>query len=73
MGSLSAAFLDRWTTGVFPFNRLNITAYEIDNILREYLTQNMTEYAKKTHLTTEILSIDFIEDAVKKIKRDLTN
>ena len=68
VGSLSAAFLDRCISGELRFNQVNITAYEIDDILREHLSQTFVDYSTRIHLNTQILSDDFIENAVEQIK-----
>ena len=68
IGSLSGAFLDRLAEGGFPFSHVDLVAYEIDRKLRTYLSENLTRYSKALPLNTDILSCDFIEDAVKKIQ-----
>jgi len=39
IGSLSAAFLDRWEARGLGFSVVNLTAYEFDPIMREHLKE----------------------------------
>src|ERR1035437_2061791 len=68
IGSLSAAFLDRWASGEFHFDQVSVAAYEIDAILREHLSQTFVDYSARMHLETQILPDDFIKGAVTQIK-----
>ncbi len=68
VGSLSVAFLDRWASGGLPLNHVSITAYEIDNMLREQLSQTFSDYSSRKNFATQIMAEDFIEDAVNQIK-----
>ena len=58
MGALSCAFLDRWVTGGFGFESVEVTAYEIDEKLRDYLAQHLTGYSR---VTPRIIAGDYIE------------
>lgn len=69
IGSLSAAFLDRWVSRKFNFMQVETTAYEIDNVLRSHLSKTIRNYACQKKFSSQILSTDFIEDAVAQIKR----
>lgn len=68
IGSLSSAFLDRWVGGQFGFRKVTVTAYEIDDTLRGYLTQTLEEYAARLNLTVKVSPCDFIEDSLDKIQ-----
>ncbi|WP_221624827.1 Eco57I restriction-modification methylase domain-containing protein [Zymomonas mobilis] len=60
MGALSCAFLDRWATGGFDFESVEVTAYEVDDVLRGYLEQHLTKYSRvKSH----IIAGDYIKMA----------
>lgn len=67
IGSLSCAFIDRWQTGGFGFNSMEITACEIDTVLRVELEQVLASYNTSLPLTEEILSGDFVEEAVNRL------
>jgi len=41
IGSLSAAFLDRWKSGDFHFRTVELDAFEIDHSLHAYLSQTL--------------------------------
>ena len=68
VGSLLGAFLDRWDHGDFPFQQVAVTAYEIDETLRERLSHTLAHYTDRLALDAEILSADFIEDTVNRIQ-----
>jgi len=58
VGALSCAFLDRWVTGGFDFEFVDIFAYEIDETLRHYLTQHLSGYKG---VRPHVFGGDFIE------------
>lgn len=68
VGSLSAAFLDRWSSGEFPFKRVELTAYEIDDTLRRHLSRALDNYAERLNIELHILGKDFIEAAINQIQ-----
>jgi tRNA1(Val) A37 N6-methylase TrmN6 len=68
IGSLSAAFLDRVSSGKLPFNRIQMTAFEIDEHMRQHLGAVMTRYMPALDLGTTIVEGDFIENAVNNIQ-----
>lgn len=68
VGSLTAAFLDRYESGGFGFKRVDSTAYEIDDTLRVHLTQSLATYASRLRLTSEVLGDDFIEHALNRLQ-----
>ncbi len=65
IGSLSAAFLNRWTGGGFHFISVDIDAFEIDKLLRPSLTQILEKYSKCPGFTVTIRSSDFIQVAAE--------
>ncbi len=62
IGSLSAAFLDRWDSGAFCFRRVELDAFEIDDSLHPYLAQTFTKYSR-TNFVPAIRRTDFIHAA----------
>ena len=44
LGALTSAFIDRWRSGGFGFERLASTACELDDGLRMHLTQNLARF-----------------------------
>lgn len=67
IGSLSCAFLDRWANRGFKFQRVKLAAYEIDDNLRGYLSDTLTQYQKRLNIDISLSPDDFIEEAVKLI------
>lgn len=65
IGSLSAAFLERWAR---ESAHVEVTAYEIDPVLRTRLADTLAHYADTCSITPQILDSDFIEDAVNRIQ-----
>jgi predicted RNA methylase len=68
VGSLTAAFLDRWASGGFAFKRVEATAYEIDDTLFRHLSHTLNTYAERSDIGVHIINTDFIEDAVNQIQ-----
>lgn len=68
VGSLTTAFLDRYESGDFGFKHVDATVYEIDDTLREHLTQSLATYASRLNLTAKVLGGDFIEDALNRLQ-----
>lgn len=68
IGSLTAAFLARRMRGGFGTGHVEATAYEIDPVLRDRLTETLAHYAEVLPVTPHILGLDFIEDAVNHIQ-----
>jgi tRNA1(Val) A37 N6-methylase TrmN6 len=58
MGALSCAFLDRWESGDFDFQDVEVTAYEIDDRLRHYLIQNLAAYSR---VKSNVIAGDYIK------------
>lgn len=65
IGSLSAAFLERWAR---ESAHVEVTAYEIDSVLRMRLADTLAHYTGTCSITPQILDADFIEDAVNRIQ-----
>jgi adenine-specific DNA-methyltransferase len=64
VGALSCAFLDRWTSADgFAFNNVEVEAYEIDATLRSHLETVLASYAKRSPISYQVLSDDFIQVA----------
>ena len=64
IGSLSAAFLDRWDTAGFDFQRVELDAFEIDDSLHSYLNQTLEKYRHNPRFISTIRKVDFIHAAV---------
>ncbi len=64
IGSLSAAFLDRWDTAGFDFQRVELDAFEIDDSLYSYLNQTLEKYRHNPRFIPTIRQVDFIHAAV---------
>lgn len=63
IGSLSAAFLDRWHSGSLPFRRVELDAFEIDTPLHTQLALTLSKYRSDT-FRMQIHGDDFIHIAV---------
>ncbi len=68
IGSLSAAFLDRWASGEFGFSDVSLTAYEFDPIMRDYLKETLGAFEARNSVKFEVVDGDFIEHAVLSLK-----
>jgi tRNA1(Val) A37 N6-methylase TrmN6 len=66
-GSLSSSFLERIHNEEFERKKVHVTAYEIDDNLRNYLFQTVAKYQTNSHIQISVLSGDFIAEAVKLI------
>lgn len=64
IGSLSAAFLDRWDAADFDFQRVELDAFEIDDSLHSYLNQTLGKYRHNPRFIPTIRKVDFIHAAV---------
>jgi adenine-specific DNA-methyltransferase len=63
IGSLSAAFVDRWRSGGLRFRRIELDAFEIDGSLHTQLAQTLSKYRSET-FRVEAHCDDFIHVAV---------
>ena len=70
IGSLSAAFLKRWSSGGFGFQRVELDAFEIDETLHPHLIQTLAQYSKNGFAPT-IRQVDFIHAAVDSLSGSL--
>ena len=59
IGSLSAAFLERWRAGGFRFQRVELDVFEIDDSLHRQLRQTLSKYHDDT-LAVKVHGDDFI-------------
>ncbi len=71
IGSLSAAFLDRWKSGRFHFQKVELDAFEIDQTLHPFLSQTLEKYEHGKGFVTKIRGEDFILAAVDSLSGDL--
>ncbi|MFW6297875.1 MAG: Eco57I restriction-modification methylase domain-containing protein [Desulfosalsimonas sp.] len=60
IGSLSAAFLERWSAGGLDFDEVELHAFEVDESLHPYLSQTLEACGKKGQVTSVIRSDDFV-------------
>ena len=60
VGSLCAAFLDRWSRGGFDFGHVEIHAFEIDKTLHPYLEQTLAVYGEGLNVVSTIRPDDFV-------------
>lgn len=63
IGSLSEAFLDRWTDDNSQFISVDIDAFEIDELLSPSLTQTLEKYNNRPSFNVTIRTADFIQVA----------
>jgi adenine-specific DNA-methyltransferase len=63
-GALSLAFLERTGEGEFGSNQVEVTAYEIDPLLRARLTASLEGLAEPLHAKVAIRGDDFVEGAL---------
>jgi tRNA1(Val) A37 N6-methylase TrmN6 len=64
VGALSCAFLDRWTSvDGLAFKHVEVEAYEIDATLRSHLETVLASYAKRSPVSYQIISDDFVKVA----------
>ena len=64
IGSLSAAFLERWDSGKFHFQRVDLEAFEIDDSLHGDLNVTLAPYRENPAFRATIRPGDFIHAAV---------
>ncbi len=68
IASLASAFLERCAAGSLTFERIDVTACEIDGTLHRYLDEVLTGYASRCGAAHRVISGDFIEQAVSDLK-----
>lgn len=59
IGSLAAAFLERWSSGGFGFQHVEVDAFEIDDSLHSQLTRTLCKHAS-SRLSVAVHGDDFI-------------
>jgi len=62
IGSLSSAFLERWITGGFNFQKAFVTAFEVEPLFQDQLTETLRQYTDK-NFSYLVEPLDFIEDS----------
>lgn len=67
IGSLSAAFLDRWRSAGFHFQRVDLDAFEIDCTLHPHLLQTLEKYKHGEDFVAKIRNEDFVHAAVESL------
>ena len=71
IGSLSAAFLDRWRGGGFHFQHVEVDAFELDHALVRHLSQTLDKYNHRGDFVGNIYEEDFIHAAVDSLSGNL--
>lgn len=71
IGSLSAAFLDRWRAGGFRFKQVVMDAFELDSALTKHLAQTLEKYNHKNDFICNIHEEDFIFAATESLAGSL--
>lgn len=66
-GALTSAFLHRWQQGGFHFQNVEVSAYEIDTMLRQHLARTLKPYTVLPNAGVHVFSGDFVEQAVSQI------
>lgn len=73
IGSLTSAFIARCNSGGLNFDKIAITAFELDALLHAELNNTLATYSRKNQLVYEVLGGDFIEEAVNRIQFNYGN
>lgn len=63
IGSLSAAFLEKWNSGGFHFHHVELDAFEIDDALLPHLARTLTKFSNNAAFVSTIRKDDFIHTA----------
>ncbi|MBK1648221.1 SAM-dependent methyltransferase [Rhabdochromatium marinum] len=71
IGSLSAAFLEKWRNGGFHFRGVELDAFEIDRTLHPHLAQTFVKYRDHGDFIANIRDDDFIHAATEALSGDL--
>ncbi|MEY4589961.1 MAG: hypothetical protein RL497_2037 [Pseudomonadota bacterium] len=67
IGSLSDAFLSRWQSGGFQFQRVELDAIEIDDSLHIFLEKTLAKYKNRTHFSSVVRGEDYIHAAAESL------
>lgn len=78
IGSLTTAFLEKQLVKSIKPKEIEVTAYEIDRVLLDYLKNNLADFKNvfkkhKVGFKSQIVETDFIKDAVLKITAGNSN
>ena len=68
IGSLSSAFLERCLTADLKFKDIELSAFELDDLLHNELNRTLAGYTNKLPFQFEIFGGDFIEQAVNNLQ-----
>lgn len=71
IGSLSAAFLERWESGDFRFSKVELHAFECDTQLIPHLTETINRAIHSQNFDGRITKGDFIDFAVNSLSGDM--
>lgn len=71
IGSLSAAFLERWVSGGLRFDAVDLVAFEIDTALVPQLLHTLSLYGARGDLRTQVRGEDFIHASEGALTGDL--
>ena len=71
IGSLSAAFLERWSSGGFQFLNVILVAFEIDPSLHAYLAQSFVKYRESPNFDATIRDEDFVHASALSLAGDM--
>jgi adenine-specific DNA-methyltransferase len=71
IGSLTAAFLERWASGGFDFLRVEADAFEIDESLHPYLTETLKQYKQHWNVVSTVRGGDFVTIAAGSLHGNL--
>ena len=71
IGSLSAAFLERWHSAGFHFQRVDLDAFEIDDSLHPHLKRTLEPYKTRSCFNPTIWKVDFIHTAADWVSGNL--
>lgn len=71
IGSLSAAFLERWAADGFDCQRVEVDAFEIDKYLHPHLIQSLEKYGRYQNVASNVRGDDFVHAAVDSLSGNL--
>lgn len=71
IGSLSAAFLERWRAGGLHCHEVEVDAFEVDHALAAHLAQTLQRYDQRGDFAFHIYAEDFIHAAVASLAGNL--
>ena len=71
IGSLSAAFLERWRNGGFHFQKMEVDAFELDPNMIRHLSETLDTYKYLGNFVASIREEDFIHAAATSLSGNL--